>query len=297
MKKLNIFLMVVAILVASACEDFLTVQPVSVIGEEGLLNKQGIDWMVTGMYSTLYAQDPYSALINTAYGDVIGGIANKGSDPGDRPNWSELQLFIFNGTNEFITTPWNSQYNGVSRANAVLDMLQKASDQLDIAYITQTEAQARFIRGLWYFQLIQYYGAAVPWVGLEEYQSATNPLVSNVDESGNYIYIWDKVVEDFQFAYDNLPDDWTDNGQIGNPNKWAALAYKVKVMMFQSSPYNGTNGGRNRWAEVKTDLENLMANGVTSNGLPYALHKSYEELFNAKTSDNTSENVLRFNKP
>ena len=35
-----------------------------------------------------------------------------------------------------------------------------------------------------------------------------NPKVSNVDESGNYIYIWDKVAEDLQFAYDNLPDIW-----------------------------------------------------------------------------------------
>ena len=48
-----------------------------------------------------------------------------------------------------------------------------------------------------------------------------NPQVSNVDENGNYIYIWDKIVEDLQFAYDNLPDTWTEAGRV---NKWAAGA-------------------------------------------------------------------------
>ena len=35
-------------------------------------------------------------------------------------------------------------------------------------------------------------------------------------------YIWDKVAEDLQFAYDNLPDIWaSDKGRV---NKWAAAA-------------------------------------------------------------------------
>ena len=59
-----------------------------------------------------------------------------------------------------------------------------------------------------------------------------NPQVSNVDENGNYIYIWDKIVEDLQFAYDNLPDTWTEAGRV---NKWAAGAMLAKVKMYQSS--------------------------------------------------------------
>lgn len=84
------------------------------------------------------------------------------------------------------------------------------------------------------------FGAAIPYVGSEEFASDVNPKVSNVDESGNYIYIWDKVAEDLQFAYDNLPDIWaSDKGRV---NKWAAAAFLAKLRLYQSSPYNGTNG-------------------------------------------------------
>lgn len=47
-----------------------------------------------------------------------------------------------------------------------------------------------------------------------------NPQVSNVDENGNYIYIWDKIVEDLQFAYDNLPDTWTEAGRVEQMGSW-----------------------------------------------------------------------------
>ena len=43
-------------------------------------------------------------------------------------------------------------------------------------------------------------GNAVSSTHLEEFASDVNPKVSNVDESGNYIYIWDKVAEDLQLS-------------------------------------------------------------------------------------------------
>ena len=98
----------------------------------------------------------------------------------------------------------------------------------------------------------------------EEFASSVNPLVSNVDESGNYIYIWDKVIDDLQFAYDNLPDTWSvDKGRI---NKWAAGALLAKVKLYQSSPYNGKNGTVNRWSEVKSLLETIIESGKDNNG-------------------------------
>lgn len=53
------------------------------------------------------------------------------------------------------------------------------------------------------------------------YESSVNPLISNVDESGNYIYIWEQVAEDLQYAYDNLPGAWPE--EPGRANKWAGL--------------------------------------------------------------------------
>ena len=114
--------------------------------------------------------------------------------------------------------------------------------------------------------------------------------VSNLDESGNYIYIWDKIIDDLQFAYDNLPDRWTtDKGRI---NKWAAGALLAKVKMYQSSPYDGKNGSQNRWTEVKSLLEEVMANGKDNNGTKYKLADTYEELHIAGEADWTGESVF-----
>ncbi len=293
MKKIFIYFAIVALLSTTACEDFLTVRPVGVVDEEGLLTEQGLDWMITGMYSSLYLSTQNSTLANFTYGDVVGGDFNKGSEANDQPDWGALELFLFTGTNSYISRPYTEYYNGVFKANVVLDM---ASKMLDKGEITEAEkavidAQAKFIRGIWYFELIKLYGPAVPWVGLEEYQSAVNPLVSNVDESGAYIYIWDNLFADFQYAMDNLPETW-DASNIGRPNSWAAAAYLAKAKMFRSSPYNGTYDSQDLWGEVKTLLEDIMTEGVTSNGLPYDLHDNYFDLFTAGSSDNLAENVF-----
>ena len=155
---------------------------------------------------------------------------------------------------------------------------------------TETIAQARFFRAFWHFEVVKLFGAAVPYVDDQAMQENVNPQISNVDESGNYIYIWDKIIEDLQFAYDNLPDKWsTDKGRI---NKWAAAALLAKVKMYQSSPYDGKNGTQNRWTEVKSLLEDVIANGKDNNGTKFKLADTYEELYYAGESDWTGESVF-----
>ena len=135
----------------------------------------------------------------------------------------------------------------------------------------------------WHFEVVKLFGAAVPYVNDEDVAANVNPQVSNVDESGNYIYIWDKIAEDFQYAYDNLPDTWP--AEMGRVNKWAAAAFLAKTRMYQSSVYNGKNGNSNHWAEVKTILEEVMDNGKDNNGTKYRLADTYEELYTAGVSD------------
>lgn len=62
--------------------------------------------------------------------------------------------------------------------------------------------------------------------------------------------------------------------------------------MYQSSPYNGKNGTQNRWAEVKTLLEEIIANGVDNNGTKYKLADDYETLYIAGECDWTGESVF-----
>jgi hypothetical protein len=282
----------------NACQDFLDVRAVGAVGEPDLLNKTGIDMALTGMYASMLNPTDYfySTLTNYAWGDVMGGSANKGSTFNDQSDFTNLETYGITQDNSYLNGKWRSVYDGVFRANNVLSMTEKIKDDLSAIkgqskdYYTETIAQGRFFRGFWHFEGVRLFGAAIPYVGGEEFAGAVNPLVSNVDESGKYIYIWDKIIEDLEFAYENLPDVWTVDQ--GRANKWAAAAYLAKVKIYQSSPYNGTNNTLNRWAEVKSLLETIMISGKDNKGAKFRLANSYEDLFTAGKSDWTGESIF-----
>lgn len=302
MKKLFIYAAAVAATMGSmtSCSDFLDVKPITNKQEPDFVSQEGVTQLLTGMYARLNstdANDGYfrSTLTNYVYGDVMGGDANKGSTFQDQPDFTSLETYTFTTDNAYFQTKWAHSYHGIFTANNVIKVADLAKEELSAAagqskdFYTETIAQARFMRGFFHFEVVKLFGAAVPYVDDIAMKENVNPQVSNVDESGNYIYIWDKIVEDLQFAYDNLPDTWTEAGRI---NKWAAGAMLAKVKMYQSSPYNGKNGTSNHWAEVKTILEDVMSNGKDNKGTKFGLAKTYEELYTAGVSDWTGESVF-----
>ena len=72
---------------------FLEVEPVGKMSEPDFLNQEGVSRLITGMYATLH-NDSYfeGTLTNYAYGDVMGGSANKGSNFTDQPDFTSLRL-------------------------------------------------------------------------------------------------------------------------------------------------------------------------------------------------------------
>lgn len=297
MKNILIYAVTVGLVGLASCSDFLNVRPVGAVDESTLLSREGIEMTVVGMYAKLHNTDYFEAtLTNYAYGDVMGGSANKGSAYSDQPAFTNLEIYAFTLDNSYLFTKWKSVYNGVFSANTLINMADQIKGDLSAQagqsrdYYTEVVAQARFFRAFWHFEGIKLFGAAIPYVSNADLLASVNPKISNVDESGKYIYIWDKVEEDFQYAFDNLPDVWENDR--GKANKWAAAAFLAKVKMYHSSPYNGTNATANKWQEVKSLLENVMANGKDNNGTKYRLSETYEELYVAGKSDWTGESIF-----
>jgi len=297
MKKIFLYVILLSVFGMTSCSDFLTIDPVGSVTESTLLTKDGVNMVITGMYARLNNTNYFEGtLSNYVYGDVMGGSANKGSAFSDQPAFTSLETYSILSDNSYLNTKWVSCYDGVFRANVVIYMADQIKDELSASpgqtkdFYTETIAQARFMRAFWHFEAIKLFGAAVPYVDSYDPKNV-NPLISNMDESkSNYIFIWDKVEADLQYAYDNLPDVWTtDRGRI---NKWAAAGLLAKVMLYHSSPYNGKNGTVNKWSEIKTLLETIIANGKDNSGKKFQLAKTYEELWVAGKSDWTGESVL-----
>ena len=295
MKKAIIYsAMALATLSMSSCGDsFLVLDPAGSVSEGTLTTAEGIDMVLTGAYSSFNNMNQtswmgYGALSNYCFGDVAGADANKGSQSSDQSDFTAIEVYQFDASNSYISGKWAGCYEAIKRCNNVLDMLTKA----DIPNAAVVEAQAKFIKGVWEFELIRMFGAAIPYVSLEDYQASTDPQVSNVDESGNYVYIWNLVEQDLKDAAAALPETWG-AGNYGRATKWMAKAMLAKLYLYWSSPYNGKNATADHWNDCKSLLDEIIASGVDAKGQKYKLADTYEELFNdATTSDWTGESVF-----
>jgi len=302
MKKAILYsAMAIATLTMSSCgDDFLLIDPAGSVSEGTLTNDQGIDFVLTGAYASLNGMigspwnNPGNSLSNIVFGDVVGADANKGSTAGDQSDWTMLETYSFTSANSYIRDKWGAIYEVVKRCNNVMSMVQRGGDAISNPDLII--GQAQFLKSLWLFEGIRTYGAAIPYVSVEDYQANVDPQVSNVDESGNYVYIWDKVVADLQDAVAKLPNDWTGEGygkgDYGRANKWMAKALLGKVYLYWSSPYNGTNGTADHWADAKAQFSDVINNGVDAKGNKYKLADTYEELFHAATGDWTGESII-----
>ena len=278
-------------------DDFLVQTPVSSTSEATLSNAEGLDFLLTGAYSTLNSMLSSAggmgeaSLTNWVWGDIAGGDANKGSTASDQPDLTQIETWNWSTANSYIKNRWDAVYESVKRCNAVISLATKLADQLPNA--EQVIAQAKFIKGFWLYEGIRIYGPAIPYVTVEDFEANTDPQVTNVDENGNYVYIWDKVAQDLIDAANVLPETWP-AGQEGRATKWQAKAVLAKLYMNWSSPYDGSAGygTGNKWSEVASILDDIIANGKDAKGTKYTLADTYDALWHYETSDWTGESVF-----
>lgn len=251
-------------------DEFLEVSPKGVLAPAVLATEAGVEGVLLGAYAQLGGRGNFfGGASNWANGSIQGGDANKGTNDGDFTDINQLVQYELESTSRIPRDRWNGLFEGVTRSNAVLDVLAETEDpQLTPDDRTRIEAEARFLRAHYYFQLqISFNQAPLITEGLtlEEQQMVVS--TSN----------WGKIEEDFMFAFTNLPET---QSEVGRANKWAAGAYLGKTYLFQE-----------KWPEARDLLRNVVENGKTTNGLDYGLLDNYAQAFNAEF-DNSMESVF-----
>ena len=265
--------MLLSLLFVFACkEDFLNVAPTGQLADEQLKSKAGIEGLLIGAYSKLRGQGGfYDGPSNWVPGSILGGEANKGTDAGDQSVVNPLQRYeALTTSGGPITEKWRANYEGISRANTVIRILGEAGPDVTDADKKRIAAEARFLRGHYYFDLKKLYNN-IPYV------DETVGYGTGVEKVANNVDVWPKILDDFKFAMDNLPET---QDAVGRPNKWAAAAYLAKSYLYQK-----------KYAEAKTLFDQVIANGQTSNGKKYALLPKFHDNFDPAL-DNNSESVF-----
>jgi len=261
------------LMVSVSCSDeFLEVAPAGSLAGPLLENKDGIDGLLVGTYAALNGVfgNRFEGPNHWVTGSILGGEANKGTDAGDYNSINPIQRYEASPVdpNNDFNNLWRGRFEGVSRANAVLSAIAAAGDLVTAEDASRLAAEARMLRGHFYFDLKKHFNS-IPLFD-ETVLASEIPSIPNTPD------VWGFIEADFQFAYDNLP---AENG-AGRVNKWAAAAYMGKAMLFQQ-----------KFAEAKSWFDDTIENGVTSNGLKYALLDDYAQIYNAE-NDNHAEAVM-----
>ncbi len=155
--------------------------------------------------------------------DIMSDDARKGSNPDDQLNYvGPYDNFTFSATADGLDRWWNTLYVGVKRANVVIQFVPDIP--MDDALRTRYVAEAKFIRGLLYFDFVRAWGG-VPLV------TTVNPPLHLGRASKDEVYAL--IIADLQFAADHLPMRTEYSAaDIGRATQGAAQALLARVYLF-----------------------------------------------------------------
>ena len=152
---------IICVCVISCKDDFLEVTPTASITDAQLTSKAGLEGTLIGAYAMLHGRDGfYSGATNWLWGSILGGDANKGSNSGDQSQVNEIQAYSSQTTNESVYQKYRACYEGIARVNALLRTLPNADPTIPAADLTRMEAEGKFLRAHYYFELKKIYNNA-----------------------------------------------------------------------------------------------------------------------------------------
>jgi len=214
--------------VLGGCNDFLDRTPQGTLNKEEVTSPEYVDNLVIAAYAIWASGDDMNASFTLWNYNVRSDDAYKGGSgaaDGDVFHFLEISKGV-NTTDWNISDIWKRLYKCITRANIALQSL----NNIDAANYPQKDeriAEMRFLRGHGLFLLKKLFKKIVipdETVSDDEYATLPNNVYDNDGQ-------WQKIADDFKFAFDHLPDTQEDKGR---PTRAAAAAYLARTMLFKA---------------------------------------------------------------
>jgi len=230
MKKISIIVATCFLMALSySCADsFLDKKPLGSTSEDVFYSEKGVNALLTGAYSmvkgsALWTVSWGASITNWTYGSVASDDAGKGSYIGDQIPINEIEQWSVSSTNNYPADKWVLNIGmGVNRCNIVLNVIAK-TPTLAAATATELKAEARFLRGLYYFESWLVFGDKIPLITEDKVDVAKD--ISNDNAPGVVLKF---IIDDLTFAAANLP---AKQSQPGRATKWAAKALAARAYL------------------------------------------------------------------
>jgi hypothetical protein len=262
MKKIYILLLFLSGF--TSCTDVLDEQLTGGLTADGVFaDEEGINFALNGAYAAMTTFIGSSGNRETGWTLIAFGTDTytNGSDG----NFKYVNTYTsdLNASSPIFTEPWDVFYRGINSTNTVLGRVDAAiPEQPD--KVKNITAQARFLRGYYYFWLARIYGP-VHYTDQETMGAQTEATRMPLDQ------LYPKIIEDLQFAADNLPGE---QAEYGRATSWAAKAALADVYL------NTKN-----YDQAAQYAEDIINNG------PYSMVKPVSELWTIGNEEN-SEVIL-----
>jgi hypothetical protein len=270
------------LLVLAACRKEIENEPAYAIKDELVWDE--LDSL--GTLAGWFLNDIYTYL-PTGFNRVSNDFLDAATDDAMPSRNNTVVQYYTNGRISTFNNPdplWGSAYFGIRRSNIYLQNIDKVPNQ---NLKTFGKAEARFLRALFYFELVKRYGG-VPLIGDNIYTLDDDLQVprNTFAECVNYIVSECDAIKD-QLRKEPIADaDW------GRIPRGAALALKSRVLLYAASPL--MNGGgvessptikaltgyptydANRWQKALDAADSLIALNY------YKLENSFGAMFTTK---------------
>lgn len=218
-----------AVLSLTSCQGFLEVPAQGVLTEDNLNGVKQIENEIIAAYAAIGNDEVNRPLSLWNYGNVRSDDAYKGGNDqndGDFLHFLEISSPSVGNETWYTDVFWYRNYVAISRANFALKLLDKISET-EMPNKKVRIAEMRFLRGHMHFiQKIIF--KMVPFID-ENMSPEDIANVSNVSFTNDEL--WQKIADDFDFAYQNLPEV---QAEVGRANKYAAAAYLAKVYLYKA---------------------------------------------------------------
>ncbi len=279
MKK--IFLPFIAsVFLISSCKKELDQKPISEATTETFYASEH-DFLQASMavYASLRGYPDRQINLSETRSDNLYAV----SDGGVR-EWEGINSFHKTiASNPYVEEAWGTNFNGIFKANTLLDQLQKKGE----AVVTSSqlrkrlEAEAKFLRAFYYFDLVRWFGK-VPVI---ERPVTTNEALAIPRSPVSNVY--ELIMSDLQFAADNLPESYS-AADDARATKYAAKSLLALVHMTRSGPTYDIEGpglGLNEWDQALTLLNEVIASNK------YSFLSNYSDIF-SYTNEGNAEVVF-----
>lgn len=146
----NIAFVSVLTLTFNGCSGLLEPTPKGIVELDNLFTtKDGIITAVNGSFAPL-------ELLYKGQMQQLTDLA--GDDGWTWRNEIDGDVYIIQSNSTYNQSVWESHYLGITRANAVVDNIDRVTNFPDAATKNSVEGQAKFIRAFYYFNLVRLFG-------------------------------------------------------------------------------------------------------------------------------------------